>query len=76
MRAGGERYLYQVHEEQKNKQNNSQEPKGANDDAMDIDWHDFVIVEEINLYEESEMGGLERRQSISLDESVQMDLKR
>jgi hypothetical protein len=42
---------------------------------MDIDWHDFVIVEEINLYEESEMPGGKAR-SQSLDESVQMDLKR
>ena len=49
---------------------------------MDIDWHDFVIVEQIDLYEDQEMEsmmedlGPTRQRSESLDNVVQEQLKK
>jgi hypothetical protein len=57
------------------KSNKEESNKATAEDTMDIDWHDFVIVEEINLYEEMEING-GRPRGQSLDESVQKDLKR
>ena len=53
LRAGGERHLYAVQEEQKQRQSKPQE--STKDEDMDIDWHDFVIVEQIDLYEDQDM---------------------
>lgn len=76
MRAGGERHIYQKHLEEQ-KQNQKGDTKRQDDE--DIDWHDFVIVEQIDLYEDETNAASQRDRTESehqLDNQMQAQLKK
>ena len=53
LKSAGERYLWEKMREEENKEEEQNEEKDMEIDLTD--WHDFVIVEKIDLYEDEEM---------------------
>ena len=57
-KAGEWRQMYQAQQEQIAKQealNNPEFEDNSEMDSEDVDWHDFVVVEQIELYDDNEM---------------------
>ena len=59
MKSSGERYLWDKYQEEKQKGEEgkqAQQPAKKDEDVeMQVDWHEFVVVETINLYDDEEM---------------------
>ena len=50
--------MYQTQQEQIAKQEAMNNPEFEHDSVMDeedVDWHDFIVVEQIELYDDTEM---------------------
>jgi splicing factor 3A subunit 1 len=67
LRQAGERYLWDRYQEEEAKKREEggaalKNGQAAQDEEMQIDWHDFVVVEKIDLYDDEEMRAIEEQE--------------
>jgi hypothetical protein len=57
MKSAGERHLWDRYQEEKRGEEGTkqQQAKKEEDVEMQVDWHEFVVVEKIDLYDDEEM---------------------